>query len=406
MTGGKRQQPPEGSRDQEQPTTSPPPESSSSESDPSEGHTLAGELPSGEPVPSEELEDLRERPEFWNGVLRAAGSEPRTARDIGGASGVRHGALAVGVDDIEKRLIVISSQGQAYGAALAQADIQSAIPDYRVIVVRPVVVSVQSIASAVAESVGSPLVRLKDLGISDDAPPEAVNAYMQENFLDVFSLMAQAINNAKSVGTPGLLQVIKQVIDELESVRLHFDEEDLTIDLTRTANRDASVDAQLGICGFPLSHMSGGDLDSFLDSRDLSFARDALQRYGVYQFFFPSPDQLLLGAIDRHAVISKGQQPSEIAQRLGHPAGEMELVPADTKLTDLIDALKDRNLLVDGEVSVELTEAGMAQRASVKFTPREGILSKIINRISVNLDLKQIFGVQIGAASKDERQSR
>jgi hypothetical protein len=131
MSGGKQQQPPEGSRDRDQRSTPRPSESSASEPGPIDGQPQAQELPPSEPVPSEELQNLRECPEFWNGVLRAAGSEPRTAREIGGASGVRHGALAVGVDDIEKRLIVISSEGQAYGAALAQADIQSATPDYK-----------------------------------------------------------------------------------------------------------------------------------------------------------------------------------------------------------------------------------------------------------------------------------
>jgi pantothenate synthetase len=93
--------------------------------------------------------------------------------------------------------------------------------------------------------------------------------------------------------------------------------------------------------------MSEDDLDFFLDPRDLDSAREILRRHGVYQFFFPAPDQLLLGAIDRHATISRGQHLSEIAQTLGHPAGEMELVPTGTKLTELIDALKERKLLVE-----------------------------------------------------------
>src|SRR5215831_7410860 len=100
-----------------------------------------------EQIPTEDLETLKDRPEFWDGVLRVAGTEPRTAKEIGGASGVRHGALAIGVDDTEKRIVVISAEGEAYGAALAQADIQSATLDYRVIVVRPLIVSVGDIAS-------------------------------------------------------------------------------------------------------------------------------------------------------------------------------------------------------------------------------------------------------------------
>jgi len=151
--------------------------------------------------------------------------------------------------------------------------------------------------------------------------------------------------------------------------------------------------------------MSEEDLDTFLDHQNLDAAREVLRRLGVHQFFFPPPDQLLLGTIDRSATISGSEQPSDIAQHLGHPAGRMELVPTDTPLTDLIDALKDRRLLVEGEVSVELTEEGASQRASVRFSPREGIVSKIVNRISVNLDLKQIVGLQFGGGAQQEKRS-
>ena len=167
-----------------------------------------------------------------------------------------------------------------------------------------------------------------------------------------------------------------------------------------------SLDTQLGICGFPLSEMSDGDLDAFLDRRDLDLAREVLRRLGVYQFFFPPPDQLLLGVIDRNAAITGTDQPAVIAGNMGHPPGAMELVPADTPLTDLIDALQDRGLLVEGEVAAELTEEGIRQRASVKFTPRESILSKIINRISVTLDLKQIVGLNIGSRTEQETRSK
>lgn len=405
MAGGERQERPEGSRDRGRESASHLPDSSPFPPGADKGKPEFKESAPDEEVPGEELEDLRQRPEFWNGVLRAAGSEPRTAREIGGASGVRHGALAVGVDDIERRLIVVSTEGQAYGAALAQADIQSATPDYKVIVVRPVVVSVQSIASVIAQSFGSPLLNFKSFGIGDPSSQEEMRALVEQHFTGAINLVAQANRNAKSVGAPGFLQIVKQVIDELDSVRLNFTDEDMIVDLTQATRRGSSLDGQLGICGFPLSGMSEDDLDFFLDPRDLDSAREILRRHGVYQFFFPAPDQLLLGAIDRRATISRGQQPSEIAQTLGHPAGEMELVPTGTKLPELIDALKERGLLVDGEVSVELTEAGMTQRASVKFTPREGILSKIINRISVSLDLKQIFGVQIGGPGKDDSKS-
>jgi hypothetical protein len=379
-----------------QPTNPRSPEGASKQLEPS--HT--------DPIPSGDLETLKERPEFWDGVLRVAGTEPRAAKDLGGASGVRHDALAIGVDDVEKRIIVISAEGEAYGAALAQADIQSATPDYKVIVVRPLIVSVENIASAITGATGTPRISMKSLGLPSELSEEQMRSLFDRYLSDAAEVIDRSIHNARSVTSPSIPQIIKQVIDQLTAIRFESDDEDLTIDLTGVTGRSAaSLDSRLGICGFPLSEMSEADLDAFLDRQNLDGAREVLRRLGVYQFFFPPPDQLLLGTIDRNASISDSEQPTDIAQHLGHPAGRMELVPADTPLTELIDALKDRKLLVEGEVSVELTEEGISQRASVRFTPREGIVSKIINRISVSLDLRQIVGLQVGGRPQQDTRS-
>ena len=81
----------------------------------------------------------------------------------------------------------------------------------------------------------------------------------------------------------------------------------------------------------------------------------------------------------------------ETAPDLGHPYGAMELVPADTPLTELIDALQERKLLVDGEVTQELTQDGRVSRASVRFSPKESVVSKIINRFKVKVDITTRF---------------
>jgi hypothetical protein len=44
-------------------------------------------------------------------------------------------------------------------------------------------------------------------------------------------------------------------------------------------------------------------------------------------------------------------------------------------------------------VGYELSEEGRKQRALVRFRPREGFISKLINRISVKVDLKSIFKI-------------
>jgi hypothetical protein len=350
------------------------------------------------------IEAAKERPEFWNGVLRAVGAEPTSATEVGGASGVRHSALAIGVDEAEKRLVVVSPEGDARSAALAQADIQSAVADYRIIVARPMIVSAGQVGAAIAESVGTQMLSMRSLGMLSNfdltqgvVDRKQFQTVFQSHFLGAFELIDKWMQTSSSVGGPPFLQILKQIIDQASLIQVQDEDDDVKIDFSKAiASSPGILDTQLGVCGFPLYAMTEIDLDAFLAGADLDEAKNVLRRYGVMQFFFPAPDQLLLGAIDRGAPVASPDQPALMASRLGHPPGTMELVAADTKVTDLIDALSERKLLVSGEVSVELSDEGLRERATVKFTPRESIISKIVNRISVSIDLKQMFGIQVG----------
>lgn len=361
----------------------------------------AGATPTPDQVAA--AETASDRPEFWNGVLRAVGVDPRKAREVGGASGVRHAALAVGVDETEKRIVVVSADGDPRSAALAQADIQAAIADYKVIVAKPTLISARQFASELMRSSGASTISMQNMGILEQQDRERFQAQFTELYETRLSGAFEVVDNwfktSQSVGGLSFLQIAKQIIDQLTFFSVKIDEQDVTVDLSAAIESSPmALDSQLGICGFPLYAMTESELDVFAGG-GLDEAQAILRRYGVMQFFFPAPDQLLLGAIDRGAPVTGDSQPAAIARGLGHPSGQMELVAADTKLTELLDALKEKNFLVDGEVSVHLSEEGLQERATVRFTPRESILSKIINRITVNIDLKQMFGIQIGTGS-------
>jgi len=66
-------------------------------------------------------------------------------------------------------------------------------------------------------------------------------------------------------------------------------------------------------------------------------------------------------------------------------------VKGNVPLTEVIDALQDRGLVVEGEIGLEIAPEGRSIRTSLKFKPREGIVSKVINRFSLNIDLKDLF---------------
>jgi hypothetical protein len=61
----------------------------------------------------------------------------------------------------------------------------------------------------------------------------------------------------------------------------------------------------------------------------------------------------------------------------------------------IVEQLVDQGLLVEGEIGFEVTKDGNTQRATVRFRPREGLISKICQRLNVKIEatanLKDLF---------------
>jgi len=109
---------------------------------------------------------------------------------------------------------------------------------------------------------------------------------------------------------------------------------------------------------------------------------------GIYQYFFPPPDQIALGLVERSAAgLSTVSSALEIAPKIGHPHGASELVNVQANASKLVEELTAVGLLVEGEMGLEMTEAGVQTRATVKFRPREGFLSKLVQRFTVNANV-------------------
>jgi hypothetical protein len=58
---------------------------------------------------------------------------------------------------------------------------------------------------------------------------------------------------------------------------------------------------------------------------------------------------------------------------------------------ETVEALEDKGLVVDGEFGVSVTPSGTEVRANVKFRSKEGALSKLWNRVNVNVGLNQVL---------------
>jgi hypothetical protein len=332
---------------------------------------------------------------LWDKIIMAAGAEPREATSLRGASGIQHAALAIGVDDARRRLIVISKEHDARSAALAQADIQAGLRSLQVLVARPVAIDLSAASRNITSILGRSILGAQDLG-NKDLIEEALKPSAERLGL-TFALAA-------SSALPHLLEAIVQLSklkfvpqaqgsDEPESIATK-DDNPLVIELDELNKWDPTEhDRRFGICAIPLYDFSPEEIDLVLSTDNIDEIRKLLQEHNLLQYFFPAPDQLALGLIERGHATSASQLLEKISEApaLGHPYGEMEVTPPGTQLLNIVDELRERKLVVEGELTLELTPQGQSTRQTIKYKPREGLLSKLLNRFEVKLDLKDIF---------------
>jgi hypothetical protein len=329
---------------------------------------------------------------FWKTVIRAAEAEPRDATRIPGATGIDHPVLAAGVDEGRRRLIVISGEADARLAALGQADIEAAT-GLHVIMVRPIVATLATVGQALQTVTGRPEIDLKALGelLQPSSPGasalfEPVKAIFQQFEFAKVNIAAQ----------------IFQLLQQLAKLSFHplapSDPSNpsatlILRDLDKLAASDPTAeDRAFGVCPFPLFRLSAEYAEILQHGDDVESAQEALRRLDIFQYFFPPPDQVALAAVDRGTRDRKALEKTvAAAPTLGHPFGPNEVVATTTKIGDLIDELKERGYVAEGEVELSVTDTGKEVRSKVKFAPRESFASKLMNRISVGFNLGDLL---------------
>ena len=325
---------------------------------------------------------------FWQNLLRAVETEPRDAQFVRGISGIEHPVIAVGVDDARRRLLLVSGEHDSRSAAIAQQDIQRAIESIQVIMVRPIAINLGPLAQQAVNFFGGPVIAHDRFLSGLSKEPE---------WKEIFEKNAKycaSFGVAKLNWLAQIMQTIQQLA--MVEVELKFDPTNQSTGvfrLEKLANFDpGGLDRQLGICPIPLYEFTETDVAVLQKGDDLDEVRDVLRQRDILQFFFPSSDQLALGLVDRGL-----KEPTQVlnelskAPELGHPFGDSELTSNDIEIGDTIDALQEKGFLVEGEIGLDMTKGARAVRASLRFKPREGIVSKIANNISIKLDLKDLF---------------
>jgi hypothetical protein len=164
---------------------------------------------------------------------------------------------------------------------------------------------------------------------------------------------------------------------------------DYDVELGRIIALDpAEHDRRQGVCSVPLYDFLDHEADVFHRGRDIDAAQSILRNHHLFQYFFPTPDHVALGLIGRESR-SEGHVASTIASLpgMGHPLAGNELVEPFLNAIDTISALKEKGLVVEGELGVEITPNGRTVRQSVQFRPREGIFAKIARVLSIKVNI-------------------
>jgi hypothetical protein len=331
-----------------------------------------------------------QKQQFWRSFILAAQAEPREALEIKGASGLTHSVVAIGVDDIRRRIIMISSEPHPKAAALAQADIQAANSSYQVILARPVTINFARFAAALAVFLGSDTLHTDDFSrlhqAASDQDPTLTSIFSQ--IPGVLTGRDWAAVDWTAEWQEGIQQLSHLSVDFSNPTPADPRNAQINVFLKGLLNFEPTqADRLLGNCAVPLYEFSAADAEVLHRGTNIEAVRDVLRRLHLLQYFFPPPDQLMLGVAEDGVKRTTLSRTITQSPKVGHPLGEFEVLDNSTRVEDVIDSLIERKLLVEGEIGYELSDSGHTIRAAVRFKPREGLLAKLSRLLSLKIDI-------------------
>ena len=277
-----------------------------------------------------------------------------------------------------------------------QVDIQATFQDTRVLVARPVAVDISDIIRKLLQ----PFNLTEINGAQVKAFLDHFNALPEDERQKAFNpTLGSAVNNTlqvyQKVQLPPMDQILglamqAQGLPWGDIIKLFTETASAgSIDLRAFTMADSMEgDLSVGVCPIPLYEFSEPDFDLFLSNREVEGARERLKGLGIYQYFYPPADHVALGLVDQ-GVTSEADvlQATQKAPSLGHPFGDMEIITSQSGLVAVLEQMKDIGYVAEGEHGIEMSEQGRTIRSTVKFRPREGFLTKLVNRLNLTASI-------------------
>jgi hypothetical protein len=334
------------------------------------------------------MSDEFDTKQIWKSISSAIGVEMREATSIRGNSGQDHPVQAVAVDDKTNRVVIFSAEPSPRIAALMQTDVQATLPGAHVIVARPVIFDLSEIARRVVEKAGD--LNIQALQALFKEPQESINEALETKIGPAIMPLFETASKVRLPVSVQVMDIVEQVtnLDWTSSFLVAPTLEGFLGTLFSTTTLDsAAADRRLGICPIPLYEFSEADYELLLLGKSIDEVQARLKALDIYQYFFPAPDQLLLGLADNN-VTKDGSLvlAAEEAPTHGHPLGTPELFRDKATLLETLEELKGAGYVADAEIGLEITEKGRAVRQNIKIRPRESLISKISKVLSVKIN--------------------
>jgi hypothetical protein len=291
---------------------------------------------------------------------------------------------------------VVSSEANARVAALAQADIQAANEEFRVVGARPIALNLAAVAGLITDSIGTVRLGHKQLSVMNRKPEvfkRGLGLFVKRHEAKIKRMLFQA----NEIASLDLFTIWQEVLHQVSLVEVDInpalqgagEAPANGVELGRLVALDpAEMDRKQGVCPIPLYDFDPGEIEAFHAGNSIETAQDILRRHQILQYFFPSPDHAVLGLVARGAP--QLQSYADVVEQLpafGHPLSRNEIIDPASAVRDVVDALKARGYVAEGEFGVELTPAGKTVRYGVQFKPRESVFAKIARIVSVKIDL-------------------
>lgn len=328
----------------------------------------------------------------WPIFCSALRTEYREATEIHGQSGLVHPIAGLGIDEKEKRLIVISADHNPRVAALMRMDVQASLPDFKVLTARPLAVDLPFLVRQTFYD-GRNLSISKVFQFLEKLSKHDTQEVKKEDFADAMTGYFTRIGRSDIPAKTHLHNLIEQLsLATWPSMEL-----DGKISLLDLATRffdgfttidNMSSDRENGLCPIPTYEFTEHDWELFLSGKSVDDVTQRLQEMEVYQYFFPARDQLALGLIDRGA--NNADQLScglATAERDGHLINPNSILDNAADVHEIIEEFKRTGIVSEGEISWDLTAEGKSIRNSVRFRPSEGLVSRISKILAFRVDI-------------------